>query len=267
MKKALPTLLLTLIAFALTACSGDDDGGASQALDIFFAPENADALAHAALPEATDLPGAGWEVTAKDDFGEDDEGDGMDFETLAASEPACSQFSALANLGGLFGGSSDDELPAGRAQIKFENAQSEGLLPNGVEVKVEIDETVAEATGGWEIVRNVLESEDFDACMLAVFNQSFGEMAEEGDFKIEVESADASSPAPNNGATMAFDLYMEISGISLDLAMGMYFWPYGNAEVTVSFTGSQDSLNSDLTGPTLDAVVDKLGAAAAATEG
>ena len=62
---------------------------------------------------------------------------------------------------------------------------------------------------------------------------------------------------------MAFDVHMNISGIELDMAMEMYLWPYGNAAVTVSFMGAPDDINAGLTGPTLDAVVEKLQAAAA----
>jgi hypothetical protein len=265
MRRTLPILLLTLLAFALAACGGDDDdGGASKALDIFFAPENADALAHASLPDASDLPDGAWEVTAQDDFGENDQG--LDFAAFAASEPACAQMSALANVGGIFG-SDEEELPAGRAKIEFENAQSEGLLPDSVEVEVEIEETVSEVEGAWDLVKEIFESDETEACMLAVFNEAFGEAAQGGDLEIEVAARDASSTAPNNGASMAFDINMDLAGIELDLSMEMYLWPYGNAKVTVQFMGSQESLNSDLTGPTLDAIVDKLDSAAAVSEG
>ena len=260
MRKTLPILCLTLLAFALAACGGDDDGGASQAVEIFFAPENADALAHASLPAVADLPGAGWEVTAQDDFGDDDE-DGFDFEAFAATEPSCSQLSALANVGGIFG-SDEDELPAGRAQIEFENGQSEGLIPNGIEVEVEIEETVSEVEGAWKLIKDLFESDETQACMLAVFNTSFSELAADGDIEVQVAAAEASSQAPNNGATMAFDIHMDISGIELDMAMEMYLWPYGNAKVSVSFMGAPEDLNGDVTGPTLDAVVEKLKAAA-----
>ncbi len=133
MSRTLPIIGALLLAFALAACGGgDDDGGASEALDIFFAPDNADALAHATLPRVADLPGRGWEVAARDDFGDDDEDDDFNFETFAASEPACSQLSALVNLGGILG-SDDEELPAGRAQVEFENAPAGSILANSVE--------------------------------------------------------------------------------------------------------------------------------------
>ena len=260
MKRTLPILCFALLAFVV-ACGGDNDGGTSDALDIFFAPENADALAHASLPTAADLPGGGWEVTGQDDFGDDDADEGFDFEAFAASEPACSQLTALVNVGGLFG-SSDEELPAGRAQIEFESVTPESLLPNSVEVEVEIEETAAEVQGAWNLVKDLFESDRTEACMLAVFNQVFGGLADE-DLKVEVEAAQASSDAPNNGATMAFDLHLDITGIELDMAMEMYLWPYGNAKVTTTFIGTPDSVNGDLTGPALDAVVEKLEAAAA----
>ena len=263
MRRTLPILTAALIAlaFAVAACSGDDDdGGASDALDIFFAPENADALAHASLPAAADLPGGTWEVAAQDDFG-DDSDDDFDFEAFAASEPACAQLSGLASLGGIFGGD-EEELPAGRAQVEFENAGSGGFIPSNIEVEVEIEETVAEVQGAWGLVKELLESSDTEACMLAVFNEVFSDIGDAGEIEIEVTGRDASSPAPNDGASLAFDMAMNISGIELDLAMEIYFWPYGNAKVTTTFMGEGDTLGSDITGPTLDAVVEKLEAAA-----
>jgi len=51
----------------------------------------------------------------------------------------------------------------------------------------------------------------------------------------EARVAAASSAAPNDGATMAFDFEMVLAGIELDFAMEMYAWPCGNAGVTVTF--------------------------------
>ncbi len=42
----------------------------------------------------------------------------------------------------------------------------------------------------------------------------------------------------------------------------MYLWPYGNAKVTTTFIVTPDSINGELTGPALDAAVEKLKAAA-----
>ncbi len=99
--------------------------------------------------------------------------------------------------------------------------------------------------------------------MLAVFDQVFGELANYSDIKVDIRAVEASSDAPSDGATMAFDLHLDISGLELDLAMEMYLWPYGNAKVTATFLGTPDAINAALTGPTLDAIVDKLKAAVA----
>src|SRR5688500_5074784 len=62
-------VVIMLIASFLASCGGRDEGnkvGGAQAFD----PTNADALAHAALLKAVDLPGVGW--TATDDHFDED---------------------------------------------------------------------------------------------------------------------------------------------------------------------------------------------------
>jgi hypothetical protein len=258
MRRTLPILCLTLLAFVVAACGGDDDGGSSKALDIFFAPENADALAHASLPAAADLPGDGWQITAQDDFSSSSDND-FDFAAFAETEPSCSGVSALSAAGGILGDDSDE--PAGKAKVEFENASTGAPLPNSIEVEVKIEDTVEEVDQAWDTVKGLFESDDTETCMLAVFNEVFGQLADQ-DIKVDVTPVEASSDAPNDGASMAFNLHLNAAGQELDLAMEMYLWPYGNAKVSAQFMGTPDTLNAEVTGPTLDAVATKLEAAA-----
>ena len=94
--------------------------------------------------------------------------------------------------------------------------------------------------------------------MVAALNKMFKEQA---GFQALVTRGKASAPAPQDGATMAFNIKLSIAGQTLEMAMEMYFWPYGNAEAQVMFSGPGGSLNSNLVGETLKKVDSKLVAA------
>ena len=253
--------LAGLLAFAgIVGCGGDDDASvAGEDVDVFFAVDNADALAHEALPTASDL-GAGWEVASRDEF---DDGDDADFEALMADEPASATMSALAGIGGLFGNSDDEEVPAGRANVQMLSAPPDAALPNEAEFEVEIEETVAEVQGGWNIVKELIGGEDFEDCMLAVMPKAFSEEDLPDEASIEITSREPSAQAPNDGVTMSFDISVDLGAVQFDMAVEMYMWPYGNAKATAMFVGDQDALNADLIGPSLTAFEQHLSDAAA----
>jgi hypothetical protein len=60
---------------------------------------------------------------------------------------------------------------------------------------------------------------------------------------------------------MAFDVDMSFAGIELPLAMQLYFWPYGNANVQALFLGTRETLTGDLVAGVLETVDEKLKAA------
>lgn len=240
-------LFAVFVVGTLAAC-GDSDGDTQGPVpDALFAVEDAEALAHAAMLDSADLPGDGWEVTAMDDFDDEDDGE---FEEAMQNEPACSTISALSGLGGIFE-DDDDELPAGRAKVEFENATLDPRLPVGIKFEVEIEETVSEVQAGWGLAQEVIESEDFGACMLAVLPTAFaGEDMPEGT-EIDVSLRDPSASAPNEGASMGFDMDIAVGTVQLELAIEMYMWPYGNAGISALFLGSRDALDSELIDSTL----------------
>jgi hypothetical protein len=261
MRKTLPLLCLTLLAFALAACGGDDDGGAAQAVEIFFAPDKADASAHAALPDVADLPGEGWTVVARDDFSEGDDEDDLDFEAFAAGEPSCAAMNNLAEFASVFGDDEDDP-PAGHAQIEFERSLDDTFVPSSIEVDVEIQSSVADVEGVWQLVKGILESGDMQNCFIALFNDQFKDLTEESGFKIEVTSTQATSTPPRGGSSMAFNINMELDDFVADIEMQMYLWPYGNAGVTLMFLGDAKMLDQALTDEVVKTVDGKLEAAA-----
>ena len=92
-------------------------------------------------------------------------------------------------------------------------------------------------------------------------NNQFTETGPAG-VTIEVKKGSGSASAPQNGARMAFDIEMSVSGIELAMAMQMYFWPYENAQVQVLFLGTNETLTESLVGDVLKTVDSKVKAAA-----
>lgn len=258
--KKLTVVLMGVMALAgVSACGGGDGGGGSgEDAGVFFALDDADALAHDALPVPSDLE-ADWEVTNRDQF--DDSSDDADFEALMASESACSTMSALAGMGGFFG-DSGEEVPAGRANVEMTSMSPDALVPSQAEFEVEIEETVAEVQGGWKLVRELMGSDDFDQCMLAVMTKAFAAEDMPEGASVDITSRNPSSQAPNNGVTMAYDINMDLGAIQLDMALELYMWPYGNAKVMALFVGDQDALSADLTDSALATFEQKLSDAA-----
>jgi hypothetical protein len=249
---ALSLLAATLVA----ACGGDDDDASSTA---FFDPAEADAVAHAALPAAGDLPGSGWDITGQDNFDAEDD---SDFDELAAEEESCSHITDLVALGSLVGGDGDEDEFAGRARVEFERAAGPESFPTAVEVEVEIMQTVADAQGGWSIARSILESDDTSDCIGALMTAAIADEAA-GLLEITLEATDPPADAPSNGAVLSFSLLMEVPGIlEVEAILAMYFWPYANANVQVLVIGSTDDLDGDAVAAIVHAVDDSVRAAA-----
>jgi hypothetical protein len=252
-------VILALVAMFAAACGGDGDDIREQAAANLTIPaDRADAVAHAALPAVADLPGSGWEVIGQDEFGSGDNA----FLEFIQGNPECETLENLAALEDVFGGGEDDdETPAGRAQVEFEQQDPDGLLPASVEVEVEIDQSSAGSRAEFSIVKALFESDDTSNCLISVLNSQFSETGPTG-LQIEISKAEGSAEAPQNGARMAFDVQMSFAGIELPLAMQLYFWPYGNANVQALFLGTKETLTADLVGGVLETVDEKLQAAA-----
>jgi hypothetical protein len=168
-----------------------------------------------------------------------------------------------AGIGGLFGNSDGGEMPAGRANVQMVSAPPDAALPIEAEFEVEIEETVAEVQGGWNLVKELIGGEDFEDCMLAVMPKAFAAEDLPDGASIEITSREPSAQAPNDGVTMSFDIGMDLGAVQFDMAVEMYMWPYGNAKVTAMFAGDQGALSADLVGPSLTAFEQNLSDAAA----
>jgi hypothetical protein len=262
-----PSLILLCAIVALAAFTGCRGGGKDDSAPpagtqpagetpapdgLFFPPDDADALAHAALPQVSDLPGTGWDVTARDEFDNDSEED--EFDRALANEPACTELNAFESLEGVFDSGGGGDLPAGRAQIEFIDARSASPIPRSVEVSVEIERTVSEGEGALGVVKDLLESEEMQACLLAAFNAGFAEFGRARDAQITVMPRQLSAEVPNDGATIAYDIDLAVASVQLDLAMEVYVWALANATTTVVVLGPPDAVNNELIAPVLASV-------------
>ena len=252
---------LLLAGMLAAACGGgDDDGGTSDGggdTNVVIAAADAGRVAHEGLPAVADLPGNDWLVVAEDDFGSSD-GSFLEF---IEGNPDCATLENLATLESVFGGEDNDEPPVGQAQIEFENQDPDSLIPTSIEVEIEIDESAAGSRAAFTIVKDLFESDDTSNCIISVLNSQFAETGPAG-LTIEVRKGSGSESSPQGGAHMAFEIDMSIAGIELEMAMQMYFWPYGNATVQVLFLGTNETLSGNLVGGVLKAVDDNLKAAA-----
>lgn len=272
-----PMLALAALALVTAACgSGEPDqtqgveAGATPEATPFFAPSDADALAHGSLPRAEDLAGPGWELIATDggDPGDGDtDEDDSDFDAALTSDPACARFADLATSGSLFGEVGDDRQPAGSASVELENALFEGFFPLNLEMDVSIMPTAAEVDRDWAVVQELMADGGMQTCLARVFETAFSDFDQEGDvpggFEAKASEARPSAAPPHQGVALAFDLDLAFFGFDADMVIEMYFWPYGNAEVSVLVFGSPEALASGVSGDALAVLDARLAAAAA----
>lgn len=233
-------------ALALAACGGDDAPTAADDADDaadqgFFEPETADADAHDALLVIADLPGADWEITAQDDFGDDDDDSGIDFAAFAAREPACAELTALATLGGLFGSGDDEDDTVAEAQIEFSRSAPDSL-PVTVEAEIEVKATVAEVQGAWGLVKGIMESDQTRECMTRAIDAALGEQEAFALLDFEFAADEARAEAPRDGAALAFRLGFSLGDLNVNARFEMYFWPLANAQVSLLFFGPEEDL-------------------------
>ncbi len=255
-------VFLAFVAVFAVACGGDDDdGGSSASNGVVIAAADADRVAHAGLPALADLPGAGWEIASQDDFGSGGSGD-SDFLTMIQGTPECATLENLTTLESVFGGSdTPDEEPIGQAQIEFDQQDPEALIPTSVDVEIKVDQSAGGSKAQFAIVKSLFESEETSNCLITVLNSQFAETGPSG-LTIEVKKGTGAATTPEDGARMAFDIDMSVAGLNLQMAMQLYFWPYGNANVQAMFLGTAESLNADLVGGVLKTVDNNLQEAA-----
>jgi hypothetical protein len=244
---------LGLVAMACDGGGGDDPA---------FDPEGGDQVAAAALPDAQDMPGEGWEVT-DESSGPEEEDAGPSFEEIAGDEPECDHITQLGALGALFSDAGDDEATVGVASRDLAQSNSDLVIPTSVSFEVEILETVGDAQDGWDVAKEIFEDDRTGTCFEAIFPELIAneEDAPEG-IKYTLTAREPSTEAPNNGAGMAFDLALEYRGAEFTAALELYLWPYSNAGVTITFIGTPDNIDAELIDAVLEAADERVKASA-----
>ncbi|HEX5478857.1 MAG TPA: hypothetical protein VFY79_03975 [Dehalococcoidia bacterium] len=253
MRKVTSILAIAAFAVGTAACTS----GASparpaatpspDARPVFFAPERADELAHAAMLDADALPGEGWRAVARDSFGKDAQA----LATAFQQQPACDGLDVLRPLSSLFGApGAADERPIGQAKVEFTQFTGRTLVPTSVETEVAIEETAAAVEATQSQVRQALESGQAQRCLLAVLSAGSGQETGSDD-RIDFTPRNASAAAPAGGVAMAYDIHMEVEGVGVDMALELYAWARGNARVSTLFAGEPDQVNAAFTGAVL----------------
>lgn len=243
---------LLVVAAALVAVGCGDDDSDFGAVKLAFPLDRADHLAHAALPKRNELPGTGWEVTERDQFSSSSESREAT-QKFIASDPSCA---AIGQLPG-FDATDEDDLPYARAQVEFKRP-GRGLiaLASTVGVGVEVEETAVGVQETWSIVKPLFESDEFGRCMTKLIEKTAAPSNSRTPTSVTVVPKEGSATPPNGGAVFAFDFSVHVSVVKVDASMEMYFWPYSNAQVTVTFSSARGDLSTEDIEATLRAVDD-----------
>lgn len=203
---------------------------------------DAEAFAHAALLEATDI-GEGWTVTDNDQFS-DSFSEGIDSDSAACQELN----SKLQEANAL-------SVPAriGRAQRSFSGPTDPNNRFGGNQMDVEI---------------NVFDNEDAPSQVIELYGDALGGDLFQQCFEetilaqapagtdAKIEKLTPSTEAPHGGAAIAFSLSFGAAGVNLTLVVEAYVWAQDDLGVTVSFTGSE--ADPELISKAVDAVHDKI---------
>jgi hypothetical protein len=226
-----PTLaLITAFGLLLAGCGGGDDSEPEQAR---FDPERGEALAHAALIQASDLPGSGWQVTANDEKEVDDQ---------SPDTESCKQVKQYQN------DVKADEAKArvARAQREIARAVQGAALPTGVEIEIEVYEDSALIKNHLERASGMVDNGVYSKCLTDLMDEVY----RSGGLTGTTKTVSASAAAPRDG--FAFAAEGEVSGVPISLRFENYGWLDGNAKIRVSVSGTKAEVTPELVKATLE---------------
>ena len=186
-------------------------------------PAGVDAFLAVAIPEAHELPGEGWAITAEAD-------------TLAQAPhnlpDACNAFNdAIAATG------YDNDFRVGQTSRVFRR-------PDGLMLRVVV-----------AVFRNDASAEDvLPALALTTLSQDYlvciSDVVRSSSLYAETDVASSSvqpwAVTPRDGGATAAEFLVDLSGGQTLVRIETYFWNIGNAAVTVAITGETAALSEEL---------------------
>jgi len=229
-----------LVAYLVSERDSDED--VSEVAAPWFSPERASESAHAALIGLADLPGAGWTVTATDDFEPSPPGD---VPSCAASEAREAEIDARYEPGRV-----------ARANVTFVQVAADALLPTTVEVEVRVYGSAADAEGAVGAYVEFEGSSTASQCLADTL-------------QLEVVTGESLAPVPVDGAAVAYRVVAPASAPFGDIRFEHYLWSVGNGAISVILTGDAERLDLPLVQSVVEAAVSAAAAAvtAAPSEG
>jgi hypothetical protein len=216
--------VLTVLLALAVACGSDNGGGitgggGSAAWDV----SKADDLAHAALLQASELPGSGWTAT-DDDFDQHDEpmvGACSDFDSFKKNVRSATVERAKRSL-----------AKAGASRDDF-----------GTEVETTVtifkdSKTANDTLSRW---KNVSSSDKFITCFQEQLKSDVGSNA-----TVAIRRVNATASAPSGGSALALDVDLRAGREQLQAQTENYVWANGNAVIQINVTSTKASFNADV---------------------
>lgn len=195
-----------------------------------FAPGKADALAHASMVKATDLPGAGWTVASTDDFSDNDP---------SADSPYTAASCAPVEIARKAFDTSLNANRAGRAEIELSKEGADDPLATTADFLVYIYQDSRASAVPLGAYRGFLDSDAFMKCLQ-------DETGSTADATVKVTKASPAASAPNGGLAAAFEMAVTTGSVTLVLRIESYAWQNSNVFAGVNLFGSKNVLTADV---------------------
>lgn len=208
-----------------------------------FDPGKADAIAHASMVSATDLPGGGWAVSKKDDF----------TATTDSTTASC----APMNVAQKAFRTALDVNRAGRAEVELSKTAAAALLPSSAEFLVYIYQDTKAAAAPLAAYRSMVDAATFMKCLE-------DEMVSDASMTAKVTKVSPAASVPDNGVAVAFEVAITAGSITFTMRVETYAWQTSNAFVGVNLAGPKDVVTADLSKTAVSKLQAALDAAAGA---
>ncbi len=208
-----------------------------------FDPARADAIAHASMVSAKDLPGGGWAVSKKDDF----------TPTTDSTAASC----APMNVAQKAFQTALDANRAGRAEVELSQTAATALLPSSADFLVYIYQDTKAAAAPLAAYRSMIDAATFMKCLE-------DEMGSDASMTAKVTKVSPAASVPDNGVATAFEAAITASSVTFTIRVESYAWQTSNAFVGVNLSGPKDVLTADLSKTAVNKLQAALEAAASA---